>query len=56
MGSGLMQTLAFLSDKGAVQHQQLLEHLLLWLARRFDGEATNHAQHPFPSEKQPDFA
>jgi CRISPR-associated protein Cmr5 len=48
MNSGLMQTLAFLNDKAEVQHQQLLQHLLLWLAQRFDGETTLHAQHPFP--------
>ena len=55
MGSGLMQTLAFLRDKGEAQHQQLLQHLLEWLAQRFDGEATLHAQHPFPRSNQADF-
>ena len=55
MGSGLMQTLAFLRDKKEDQHQQLLEHLLLWLARRFDGETTSHAQFAFPNAKQPNF-
>jgi CRISPR-associated protein Cmr5 len=55
MNSGLMQTLAFLKDKGEVQHQQLLQHLLSWLAHRFDGEATNSAQHPFPRGNQADF-
>ena len=55
MSSGLMQTLAFLRDKGEAQHQQLLQHLLEWLAQRFDGEATLHAQHPFPRSSQADF-
>ena len=55
MGSGLMQTLAFLRGKGEAQHQQLLQHLLEWLAQRFDGEATLHAQHPFPRSNQADF-
>ena len=55
MGSGLMQTLAFLRDKGEAQHKQLLQHLLEWLAQRFDGEATLHAQHPFPRSKEVDF-
>ena len=52
MGSGLMQTLAFLSDKGEAQHKQLLQHMLDWLAQRFDGEATLHPQHPFPRRRQ----
>ncbi len=55
MGSGLMQTLAFLRDKNEAQHQQLLQHILQWLGRRFDGEATLHAQHPFPRSNQADF-
>lgn len=55
MNSGLMQTLAFLSDKKEAQHRQLLQHILQWLAGRFDGEATNHAQHPFPRGSQADF-
>ncbi len=55
MGSGLMQTLAFLRAKDEAQHEQLLKHLLDWLAQRFDGEATLHAQHPFPRHNQADF-
>ena len=55
MGSGLMQTLAFLRDKGEAQHQQLLQNLLDWLVQRFDGEETLHAQHPFPRSKQAHF-
>lgn len=55
MGSGLMQTLAFLQDKKEAQHKQLLKHLLQWLARRFDGEATNNAKHAFPKAQHADF-
>ncbi len=55
MGSGLMQTLAFLRDKKEAQHQQLLQHVLDWLAQRFDGEATLNAQHPFPRRNQCSF-
>lgn len=55
MNSGLMQTLAFLKDKNEAQHQQLLAHLLQWLSRRLDGEATLHAQHPFPQGRDPAF-
>jgi len=56
MNSGLMQTMAYLSDKKEAQHQQLLQHILQWLAGRFEGEATNHAHHPFPRGHQADFA
>jgi len=56
MNSGLMQTMAYLSDKKEAQHQQLLQHILQWLAGRFEGEATNHAHHPFPRGQQADFA
>lgn len=55
MNSGLMQTLAFLKDKNEAQHQQLLQHLLQWLCKRFDGEATLHSQHPFPRGQQAEF-
>ena len=55
MSSGLMQTLAFLRDKGEVHHQLLLKHLLQWMAHCFDGEATQQASHPFPRKVQPDF-
>jgi CRISPR-associated protein Cmr5 len=55
MGSGLMQTLAFLRDKNEPQHQQLLRHLLQWLARRLGGEATLSPQWPFPAGEQPTF-
>ncbi len=55
MNSGLMQTLAFLKDKDEAQHKQLLQHLLQWLSARFDGETTQHAQHPFPRGQQPGF-
>lgn len=55
MGSGLMQTLAFLRDKNESHHQRLLQDVLDWLAQRFDGEATLNAQHPFPGRKQCSF-
>ena len=55
MNSGLMQTMAFMRDKGEAQHTELLQHLLTWLAHQFDGEITNHAQHPFPKGNQADF-
>jgi CRISPR-associated protein Cmr5 len=55
MNSGLMQTLAFIKDKNEEQHQQLLQHLLRWLAEQFDGEKTGSERHPFPNKARPEF-
>lgn len=36
MNSGLMQTMAFLEDKGYEQHKALGKHLRQWLARHYN--------------------
>ena len=42
MNSGLMQTLAFLHEKGGA-HEELAEHLRHWLARRYPNVLKNRS-------------
>lgn len=53
MSSGLMQTLAFLREKNGVAHELILNDIINWLTKQFDGEATSSDQNPFP-ERKPD--
>lgn len=38
MNSGLMQTLAFLKDKGKTHHLTLLDHVIHWITTQAQGE------------------
>lgn len=55
MGSGLMQTLAFLRAKGKPHHLALLGHLCHWLGRTLGGTPVI-GQERFPPEAEADFA
>lgn len=55
MGSGLMQTLAYLRAKGKPQHLALLGHLCRWLGRTLGGVPITN-QDRFPPEPAADFA
>jgi len=54
MNNGLMQTLAFLQDKGKDHHKALLGHLCQWLGRRFGGEPLV-GDRRFAAEKDADY-
>lgn len=54
MGSGLMQTLAFLRAKGKPHHLALLGHLCHWLGRTLGGTPVT-GQERFPPEAAADF-
>ncbi|MCS6787461.1 MAG: type III-B CRISPR module-associated protein Cmr5 [Thiobacillaceae bacterium] len=57
MGSGLMQTLAFLQAKGKERphHLALLNHLCRWLGRTLGGTPITNNER-FPPERVADFA
>lgn len=55
MGSGLMQTLAFLRAKDKPQHLALLEHLCCWLGRTLGGTPVTGSER-FPPEAAANFA
>lgn len=55
MGSGLMQSLAFLQAKGKPQHLALLGHLCRWLGRTLGGTPIPQRQ-PFPREDEANFS
>ena len=54
MNNGLMQTLAFLQDKGKGHHTALLDHICQWLGRRFGGEPLG-GDHRFAAENEADY-
>lgn len=54
MGSGLMQTLAFLQSKEKPHHLALVVALCRWLGRNLGGTPVN-AQERFPPEPAADF-
>jgi len=54
MGSGLMQTLAFLCAKDKPQHRALLGHVCRWLGRTLGGTPVTQ-QERFPPEPAADF-
>jgi len=54
MGSGLMQTLAYLRAKDKPQHQALLGHLCRWLGKTLGGTPVTE-QVRFPLEAAADF-
>lgn len=55
MGSGLMQTLAFLQAKGKDHHLKLLGHLCRWLGRTLGGTSVT-GEERFPPEEAAEFA
>ncbi|MCX7672541.1 MAG: type III-B CRISPR module-associated protein Cmr5 [Thiobacillaceae bacterium] len=55
MGSGLMQTLAFLQAKGKDHHIALLDDVCHWLGRTLGGTPVTNNER-FPSERVADFA
>lgn len=55
MGSGLMQTLAFLQAKDKPQHQALMVALCHWLGRNLGGTPVN-AHERFPPEPAADYS
>ena len=55
MGSGLMQTLAFLRAKNKPQHLALLGHVCRWLGRTLGGTPVTQQEH-FPPELAAEFA
>jgi CRISPR-associated protein Cmr5 len=55
MGSGLMQTLAYLRTKDKPQHLALLGHLCRWLGLTLGGTPIT-GQEPFPRELAADFS
>lgn len=55
MGSGLMQTLAYLRAKDKAQHLALLGHLCRWLGRTLGGAPVTD-QDRFPPEATADFS
>jgi len=55
MGSGLMQTLAYLRAKDKPQHLALLGHLCRWLGRTLGGTPVTERDR-FPPEQAADFS
>lgn len=47
MNNGLMQTLAFLQDKGKHHHQALARHLRQWIFKRLGGNGQDPGFEPF---------
>lgn len=56
MGSGLMQTLAYLRAKDKPQHLALLGHLCRWLGRTLGGTPIINGQYRFPPEQEAVFS
>ncbi len=54
MGSGLMQTLAFLKAKGKPQHLSLLGHICRWLGKTLGGTPVTERER-FPPEADAEF-